>query len=602
MLHSQYVSPNSFLEVAGEVVIASFERYTSKYCDPSDTGTGSKLSLGLAKQWLDDCCESHVDCRLYCATQTSILPTRVIDLEPMNTDKDPILLVTNGQRAPYVALSYCWGGASFIKTSDSNLQQQQQGIPIGSLPKTFRDAIVITKALGVGYLWIDSICIIQGPSKTDWGQEAQNMRHYYRNALVTICAQGSSDPFGSCFAQRDASTRRPIFLPSCNEEGVSYVDSFWSRDIPNPSPKGPLDTRAWTLQEQVLSGRILSYCEGTVFWKCVTSKLREAKPYMQVIPKEACHPDLRKFVINYESGSFEWGQKAGPADFKKLVVDYESQPIVLGQPTAISNRQAIYDAWYNLMDDYWQRELTYATDKLVAISALAEQMSSMLDDEYVCGLWRKDMIHGMLWWTIKGHEVPNVRSPYNGEGFVAPSWSWASIKSGRVGTWRERESENCLLGPRFSAEVDDQKGHKNEGDIEILDIRTTSIGNSFGQVRSGSIRLKGYVKEYICEPGDGTLYECESSYIIGGFNSDESLRPQHERIKIKCLYVCSLSVSSEDEDQWRDRYGEDQRFWRCACLGIVATELQDGEYYRVGMAMIDYWKWDEGSKREILLS
>ncbi|KAM0345798.1 hypothetical protein ACHAPU_006151 [Fusarium lateritium] len=535
-----------------------------------------------------------------------MLPTRVIDLEPMNSDKDPILLVTNGQRAPYVALSYCWGGASFIKTSDANFQQQQEGIPIGSLPKTFQDAIVITKALGVRYLWIDSICIIQGPSKTnDWGQEAQKMRHYYRNAVVTICAQGSSDPFGGCFSERDTLTRRPVFLPSCNEEGVPHADSFWSRDIPNPTPKGPLDARAWTLQEQVLSGRVLSYCESTVFWKCATSTLREAKPYMEVASGEACHPDFGSFVINYESGSFSWGRQAAPADFKKLVVDYESHPVAPRQPSAINKRRAIYDAWYTLMDDYWQRELTYATDKLVAISALAEQMSFMLDDEYVCGLWRKDMVHGMLWWTAEGHETPNVRSPRIDPGFVAPSWSWASIKSGRVRTWPARESEDGLVGPRLSTEVENhQVPPKNEGDVEILDIRSTSAGSSFGQVRSGTIRLRGYIKEYTCDASDGTLHDGASSVIIGGLNFDESFRTQQDRISIECLYMCSVSVlaEDEDEDEWNDRYGDDQRFWRCACLGLVATGLQDNEYHRVGMAMIDYWKWDEGSKREILLS
>lgn len=132
----------------------SLQLYTNKYHDPSDTHTGSQRSLSLAKYWLQTCVEDHHDCSVYCGTCPTLLPTRVLYLGSIAADEDPVLQISNGLMAPYVALSYCWGKKPFIKTCRTNFGQMQQGIPIQLLPKTFLDAIAVTKALGCDYLWI----------------------------------------------------------------------------------------------------------------------------------------------------------------------------------------------------------------------------------------------------------------------------------------------------------------------------------------------------------------------------------------------------------------------------------------------------------------
>lgn len=63
-----------------------------------------------------------------------------------------------------------------------------------------RDAVTLTRKMGMRYLWIDAVCIVQpmpeeeetGMSSTsDWQREAPRMKYYYRNARCTIWRQHS---------------------------------------------------------------------------------------------------------------------------------------------------------------------------------------------------------------------------------------------------------------------------------------------------------------------------------------------------------------------------------------------------------------------------
>ena len=56
-----------------------------------------------------------------------------------------------------------------------------------AVPKTYLDAIAVTREPGIQYLWIDSLCIVQNDD-SDWQQEAAPMAAVYENALVTIAA------------------------------------------------------------------------------------------------------------------------------------------------------------------------------------------------------------------------------------------------------------------------------------------------------------------------------------------------------------------------------------------------------------------------------
>jgi Heterokaryon incompatibility protein (HET) len=92
----------------------------------------------------------------------------------------------------YVALSHCWGGNMPLKTTHGCLNAYMEKLPVSLQPQNFQDAMKITMELGVRYLWIDSLCIIQD-SLQDWKHECTVMGDVYANASITISAAAAKN-------------------------------------------------------------------------------------------------------------------------------------------------------------------------------------------------------------------------------------------------------------------------------------------------------------------------------------------------------------------------------------------------------------------------
>jgi hypothetical protein len=159
--------------------------------------------LSQAKDWVRDCCTNHERCRDRLRTA---LPTRVLDV---SLHKDSVLLCdSKGIRmGSYVALSHVWGDEMPLRTTTSNLDYFKDGIPLSTLPQTFRDAVFMTRLLECRYLWIDSLCIIQD-SREDWAKEAARMADVYGNAYVTVAAVNSANSKGGLFSKHEADTAK----------------------------------------------------------------------------------------------------------------------------------------------------------------------------------------------------------------------------------------------------------------------------------------------------------------------------------------------------------------------------------------------------------
>ena len=129
-----------------------------------------------------------------------------MEILSLGGDKDFRIIHSNKTLpdGPYLTLSHRWGTAKFVKLEQSKLKEFEQGLKIADLPRTFRDAIVVTRRLGCKYLWIDSLCIIQD-SPADWSHEAGLMGEVYANSLCNIAATGSITSDEGCFMERNAS-------------------------------------------------------------------------------------------------------------------------------------------------------------------------------------------------------------------------------------------------------------------------------------------------------------------------------------------------------------------------------------------------------------
>jgi hypothetical protein len=79
----------------------------------------------------------------------------------------------------------------------------KERIPLDELPKTFQEAVVTARHLGIRYVWIDSLRIIQD-SQEDWDYESSRMCDYYSSSFINIAAAASKDGRQGFFFPRGA--------------------------------------------------------------------------------------------------------------------------------------------------------------------------------------------------------------------------------------------------------------------------------------------------------------------------------------------------------------------------------------------------------------
>lgn len=150
-----------------------------------------------------------------------------------------------------------------MRTTVANFNALTKGFDTRLLPQTLQDAVHVTRMLGLQYLWIDSLCIIQD-SADDWQREASQMADIYINAYCTIAttrAEDGDEGFLQPRSQRQCVAVRP-------SKGVPYyvcevIDDF-GHDVENST----LNQRGWVLQERVLSPRTIYFAKSQVYWEC----------------------------------------------------------------------------------------------------------------------------------------------------------------------------------------------------------------------------------------------------------------------------------------------------------------------------------------------
>ena len=232
---------------------------------------GSNNGLQVAISWLQKCLTSH---HKFCNHVESPLPTRVIHIGRTGTSFDPFLEETDNKNGAWVALSHCWGQGKSFTTTTTNYLDRKKGIPFADFPATFRDAITISRRLGIERLWIDSLCIIQD-SASDWLEQSRQMKQVYSNATLTLVAEASEDSHSGIFTSANAGRAETVHIPFHDGTG-NYRGSLYSQKYTKAIEArgcyapGPLSSRAWALQEDVLSQRILRYASDQLFWSCQT--------------------------------------------------------------------------------------------------------------------------------------------------------------------------------------------------------------------------------------------------------------------------------------------------------------------------------------------
>ena len=308
------------------------------------------------------------------------------------------------------------------------------GIPVATLPRTIQDAIRVCGEIGLCYLWVDALCIVQDDAE-DWRTESSHMAEIYGNSIVTLaalhpdsCMSGFLGP--QTFGQPDWQCPIQADVPPALVDSPSRV--LFARQGQVPTVRQcALDCRGWCLQERVLPRRRLAFDGSEMSWHCLERTLCECGHLDQDSCRE--YPELK-------SGS---GAAGGS-----------------GARVAL-NQHRLYRLWTELVDEYSQRLLSKSDDKLVAISGLAKRLRGLLKQpgqpheerhlivasdetavefacmplaptcgpgDYFAGLWKGFFISGLAWSVYHPSLARASRQPHRRySAYCAPTWSWASV-------------------------------------------------------------------------------------------------------------------------------------------------------------------------------
>ena len=367
--------------------------------------TRSHETMEMIKAWIEQCVDAHPDCATSVQT-TGRLPTRLLQIEKSGKSFK-IKLCMSSALSPstsYATLSHVWGSGSPMKLISKNLLQCQHDIPLASLPQTFTDAIQLTNALGLSYLWIDSLCIIQDLT-LDWEKESTTMCDVYRGSTINIAASASVDCNGGLFRQRNALSVTPCTMDVSYKqkagarlgEGGPYAllcEIACDRD---PLVDDPLSRRAWTVQERILAPRTVYFTARKIYFVC-----------------------CKKITSDVDPCSF-----IGYNGFNEELVNTWTinRPRL---PPHASKLEFCSRQWKRVIQQYTHGQFSLESDKLVAIAGLAKHMQRtwlIPNITYLAGLWSFELLDWLMW--RRSRTSTSLARP---KAYRAPSWSWASVE------------------------------------------------------------------------------------------------------------------------------------------------------------------------------
>lgn len=456
----------------------------------------------------------------------------------------------------YATLSHCWGGASPIVLTQENFGRLNFDIPLEEPPETFQQAIHVARSLDIGYLWICTLCIIQD-SNLDWLQEVGKMAQVYTKSFLNISADASANPYRGLFRQRDPTKWRSFFVPSPDGAkdvlGICYGEDpakGWSLGV----EESPLNRRGWVLQERMLAPRVVHFSEEQVYWECLNCMTSE---------HVASYVDLED-VVSYKAGllnvTLTDSDSAADADDGDLGWDFHYN-------------------WQKLVVKYCSCELTVPSDRPFTIAGLAKAFChyrNLKPSDYACGLWRPRFILDLAW---RYSECKNKSRKEFQTSLLAisPSWSWLSVDA---------------------EDLDEEWSEISTAVAELVELKTTPIGDPFGRVSSAYVRIRAPLCQATLERDAGGVGRRTLVSIHG-----ETLDETSANVFLECsskgpVYLAMLSY----RQGIRKGKGPSPWSWICRnadnlesehfpvesyCCLVLAPTSTRGEFSRIGLLDVD---------------
>ncbi len=447
------------------------------------------------------------------------MPARVLDLRPDTFQNGlvRVMSVPEGFKEPYAALSYCWGNSQNVRLTEDLLPRfTGEGINLHRLPTTIREACDVCTGLDIRYLWVCSLCIVQDVD-LDWQQQSAEMSAIYNYSELTLSAAAGRNCEAGIF--RHAPDEVECLSEMNWHDAKGRYGTCWVRQRPVRDFKEPTDCRGWTLQETLLSQRLLVMGTTQISWQCATSRWNESGTMYRPI---------------YGSNQI----------FPCPPLEYS----ISRAEKTLSNREcSIHEIWQSLVRNYARRRLTLPKDKLPAVSGIARWLSDRLinDEKYLAGLWLSQLPRCLLWYNDLVYPAREDQAS-KPTAYRAPSWTWASLDSEYL-EWLETPAED-----QYAIVLDHALSYKGV--------------DSFGEVLNGRLDVEGPVKKGWLVPS--TNYP--EQYDLWGDNWTSGLtdtRPNHLNAS---LGPAHLDVYSQtDIGDIAGEVGGEARVRSCECLRVT---------------------------------
>jgi hypothetical protein len=223
-----------------------------------------------------------------------MLPTRLLNVNVSNNPDDLRLDVgKEANECRFIALYYCWGPSDKMPswcTTRENVQARHEHMSLSQLPKTFQDAVKITRELGLQYLWIDSLCIVQGKNG-DWEQQARKMEQVFNFAYCTIAATAAASSLAGFLSEYTQAEQKGVYVRDASGSLVYISTTLVGFD--EEVEEADINNRAWVMQERFLSPRTIHFGLNQIFGECgdsvyigdkILEKYVSGKPTLAYLP------------------------------------------------------------------------------------------------------------------------------------------------------------------------------------------------------------------------------------------------------------------------------------------------------------------------------
>jgi len=386
------------------------------------------------KNWFKKCCQHDSDSHAHCVPDnvwskgaSGNLPSgnlpgglqvlRLLDI----TDNNKLCLVKlhpdddGVDSIRYAVLSYRIGGVDLPKYDrhDMHDNQVEGSIDLSDLPHVYRDAIWLTRRVGLNFLWIDSLCLMDstkgGDVETrDKQHGMDNMDRIYGGAALTIVAADDHNAHGHL----RAIDNHPVGRAPQPKETIYGQDWTVSKSLYDRLHNSPYVTRGWTYQELILSHRCLIFVNGLSYFRC------------------------RERLYAEDNFFFDQNDKAPSVAIMPAVYQTEFLPRHPKDP---------WECYSRHLQGYLIREISDTENNVNAFQGILNRINRSLNTHAsITGLPEGMLDMALIWYHNPNFNWAMGMTPERLPRF--PSWTWAAWKGP---TWKGKPGK----GPAWSGLV-----------------------------------------------------------------------------------------------------------------------------------------------------